>query len=432
MSFFLGSKSHWLRIAPSAFRALDVFGMVSAAVFLGACAATPQVGVQHAAPLPRAPQHAEQNAVAQNSPNSAPNNEGNPATTQDASANDDDDEDTDESDESPCSDDMVLLDDDARRFCIDRYEASLVEVLDDGTEAPYPHYMPVDGHVVRAKSEPGVFPQGYISEVQAADACAASGKRLCNYDEWQMACMGPSKTTFPYGNDRQPGVCHDTGKSAVGAVFGAKALASSPSSSPQERSASRAPSNKGKGKHADRTKVRAAESKKKRVSRAESHAPSRTKSPQLKAASQAMKSPSGSSDKTRHTSQARQTSQTNKKANVHDTRKPVKAAKLSVRPLSVDPSVWAHLNDPALGQVEGALARTGEHDECISGYGVYDMVGNIHEWVATDPRLLYGTFAGGYYLDTTQNGPGCRYKTRAHGHDYHDYSTGFRCCADAR
>jgi formylglycine-generating enzyme required for sulfatase activity len=60
------------------------------------------------------------------------------------------------------------------------------------------------------------------------------------------------------------------------------------------------------------------------------------------------------------------------------------------------------------------------------------MVGNIHEWVATDPRQYYGKFAGGYYLDTTRNGPGCLYKTRAHGHDYHDYSTGFRCCADAR
>jgi len=37
-----------------------------------------------------------------------------------------------------------------------------------------------------------------------------------------------------------------------------------------------------------------------------------------------------------------------------------------------------------------------------------------------------------YYLDTTLNGDGCNYRTVAHAHDYHDYSTGFRCCAPAQ
>jgi formylglycine-generating enzyme required for sulfatase activity len=55
------------------------------------------------------------------------------------------------------------------------------------------------------------------------------------------------------------------------------------------------------------------------------------------------------------------------------------------------------------------------------------MVGNLHEWIA-DPS---GVFAGGYFMDTFQNGEGCEYRTRAHDLDYHDYSTGFRCCADA-
>ena len=60
------------------------------------------------------------------------------------------------------------------------------------------------------------------------------------------------------------------------------------------------------------------------------------------------------------------------------------------------------------------------------GYGVYDMVGNLHEWT-NDPE---GTFLGGYYLDIHQNGDGCDYRTGAHAVWYHDYSTGFRCCAD--
>ena len=52
------------------------------------------------------------------------------------------------------------------------------------------------------------------------------------------------------------------------------------------------------------------------------------------------------------------------------------------------------------------------------------MVGNVHEWTAAKG----GTFRGGYYLDTHINGDGCDYRTTAHNHGYHDYSTGFRCC----
>ena len=43
-----------------------------------------------------------------------------------------------------------------------------------------------------------------------------------------------------------------------------------------------------------------------------------------------------------------------------------------------------------------------------------------------------GTFRGGYYQDTHRNGDGCTYRTTAHDVSYHDYSTGFRCCADAK
>ena len=97
----------------------------------------------------------------------------------------------------------------------------------------------------------------------------------------------------------------------------------------------------------------------------------------------------------------------------------------------MEPSVWTQLNDPRLGQVEGALSKTGSHDACVNDYGVFDMVGNLHEWVKGTPSAPNGTFAGGYYLDTALNGDGCMYRTTAHAHDYHDYSTGFRCCAEA-
>jgi hypothetical protein len=85
------------------------------------------------------------------------------------------------------------------------------------------------------------------------------------------------------------------------------------------------------------------------------------------------------------------------------------------------------MNDPRLHELPETVAPSGAFPACTNGYGVLDMVGNLHEWVA-DPK---GTFLGGFFMDTFQNGEGCEYRTRAHGFDYHDYSTGFRCCADA-
>ena len=83
------------------------------------------------------------------------------------------------------------------------------------------------------------------------------------------------------------------------------------------------------------------------------------------------------------------------------------------------------LNDPRLDQLDGTVAKTGAFPDCVNDYGVYDMVGNLHEWTA-DP---HGTFQGGYWLDTDLHGEGCAYRTIAHDFGYHDYSTGFRCCA---
>jgi formylglycine-generating enzyme len=212
-----------------------------------------------------------------------------------------------------CPPDMASIDD---RYCVDRYEATVLEILPNGDERPFSSYEPLEGHVLRAISEPDVYPRGYISAVQAEDACARSGKRLCKAAEWKNACMGPKHVTYGYSASNEPGRCNDHGKSPMGVLYASQNLG--------ER----------------------------------------------------------------------------------------------------DRWDWERMNSPELNQVEGTLARSGEHSGCTNEYGVYDMVGNLHEWVAE------ATFHGGYYLDTQINGEGCTYRTSAHAATYHDYSTGFRCCAD--
>lgn len=91
------------------------------------------------------------------------------------------------------------------------------------------------------------------------------------------------------------------------------------------------------------------------------------------------------------------------------------------------------MQDPRMGLVEGPrgplLKRTGETPSCASRFGAdaaYDMVGNLDEWV-DDPE---GTFAGGFFSRATRDG--CERIVVAHGPDYRDYTTGARCCRDAR
>jgi len=94
---------------------------------------------------------------------------------------------------------------------------------------------------------------------------------------------------------------------------------------------------------------------------------------------------------------------------------------------TTDGWIFSELGNACLNQLSNSLARSGDYADCETDEGAFDMMGNLHEWTA-DPA---GTFRGGFYVDTVKNGVGCFYVTTAHNVFHWDYSTGFRCCADA-
>ena len=108
--------------------------------------------------------------------------------------------------EGGCPAGMVRLDA-AIDFCIDRFDASLI---DAGTSLPWSSYLrPGPGISVIARSVRTATPQGYIDQVTAGTACNNAGKRLCTDAEWLRACRGPAGFTYPWGNAAEPGRCND-------------------------------------------------------------------------------------------------------------------------------------------------------------------------------------------------------------------------------
>jgi hypothetical protein len=121
--------------------------------------------------------------------------------------------------DGPCPDEMALVTHGDVRVCVDKWEGSLVEILPDGEERPWSPYLPVDGHVVKAVSQPGVVPQAYINRDEAQQACESAGKRLCHAGEWLAACEGEAKRTYPYGSKQDEAACNVNGRSPLGVLF---------------------------------------------------------------------------------------------------------------------------------------------------------------------------------------------------------------------
>jgi sulfatase modifying factor 1 len=73
------------------------------------------------------------------------------------------------------------------------------------------------------------------------------------------------------------------------------------------------------------------------------------------------------------------------------------------------------------------LRATGSSPGCTSHWGdndLYDLVGNLDEWVEAEQ----GLFLGGFYARGTTKG--CESRIASHAKTYYDYSLGTRCCMD--
>lgn len=94
-------------------------------------------------------------------------------------------------------------------FCIDRYEAALIDDTPGNAGAPWSPYFNPGATAVHAISALDAVPQGYISQIQAGAACQAAGKRLCTDQEWLRGCQGAAATIYPYGSTYLSGACND-------------------------------------------------------------------------------------------------------------------------------------------------------------------------------------------------------------------------------
>src|SRR4051812_5971976 len=105
----------------------------------------------------------------------------------------------------------------AHSFCVDKWEASVVEIR-GREEVPHSPYEPVTNLKVKAVARAGVVPQGYISKNEAEAACNEARKRLCTGEEWQFTCRGKKPTTFPYGDEKKEGYCNDSGRAPIASL----------------------------------------------------------------------------------------------------------------------------------------------------------------------------------------------------------------------
>jgi len=96
---------------------------------------------------------------------------------------------------------------------------------------------------------------------------------------------------------------------------------------------------------------------------------------------------------------------------------------------TVDEAKVAHRDREELARLDGS-EPSGSRDGCESPAGVFDMVGNVEEWVRCREGRFGWCLVGGYWA--SQGSRTCESAILIHAPRWHYYQTGFRCCSEAR
>jgi formylglycine-generating enzyme len=97
------------------------------------------------------------------------------------------------------------------------------------------------------------------------------------------------------------------------------------------------------------------------------------------------------------------------------------------------------VNERALGSADARVRNaevdrlwqgetSGARPQCVSPFGVFDMTGNVDEWVVNESGHPYKSGSKGGYWGPVRDR--CRPMTTAHGEEFSFYQLGFRCCGD--
>jgi len=106
-----------------------------------------------------------------------------------------------------CAFEMVYLQHNGLRFCIDRWEASRADAnsLTAGSDDTSP-----------AESRPQRLPWQEVPWNLARSACRQAGKELCTRLQWRAACRAGSGGSYPYGGDYDPRACNGRERGEMG------------------------------------------------------------------------------------------------------------------------------------------------------------------------------------------------------------------------